>query len=797
MNRHQLLHILLTLVFGICFTFNAKAQENIAPSASELSTSFVSNWETLEAINDGYDPESSNDQTNGQYGNWGGGFNIWNWVQYEFDDYYKISGSDVYWFDNNGGILTPDSSYLAYLDPLTNDWLPVNNAIGNDVEINQYNHTEFDEILTNGIRLYMHSQEEVASGVLEWKVYGILTDSVAVNSTVTIDKVLALNTTSTITATALNKDGNPIEGYIFKLNIDIKNNVSDNNESYTINSQSYTASETGVALPATNSDGEVTFNVVIPATIDKSDGISVTVAFNAGTTSVNPNPYSLLIPGDPAPSLTPDDSDNTVDNNIDITFTDDVTWRSNILYVIVEEDTLTTSDYEITAGSLILKPSAGNSALTSSGNKDVTVISAGYEATSVTQTLLAGQPGTLTSSIEQILKFYLNSSVIIEANAFDQFNNPVEGYEFKWAAEYVNNTSTTNEEYKIAGTSVSATTSGSLPATNEDGYIRFRIVIPSTIDADDGFSLQLLNNDGVTKIGSPVNYRYNGNPGLGLKIHPEVKSEVDYSFEEGTAQSDHFIIFWGERAGPDPTNPVESASGFDPVAILDVLEDVFDCYANDIHLLDTTTENPSKYKFLVEISNTWNDESINYWALGGSTSQGVGWMGLAPAAASSGNGLAHEFTHSCQATGTNSSVGGNFHEVHANFSSIQYSEENITSVDMGRYIFTQNFPWLCGRHYYVNWYFLQHITEKYGKDFIGRCWNEGTAGNDFVQKIKELLNMDQEAVCDEFGYHALKNVTWDYKNGETIREFYTNLYSNRTTARDFTILEKINANTDR
>ena len=89
--------------------------------------------------------------------------------------------------------------------------------------------------------------------------------------------------------------------------------------------------------------------------------------------------------------------------------------------------------------------------LTTSGVKNITFKSAGYDDAQVQQT---STPRVLWIQIihlvKQILKFCLNSSVILEANARDKYNNPIPDYVFKWKATYFNNTSTTAETYKIA-----------------------------------------------------------------------------------------------------------------------------------------------------------------------------------------------------------------------------------------------------------------------------------------------------------------------------------------------------------
>lgn len=96
------------------------------------------------------------------------------------------------------------------------------------------------------------------------------------------------------------------------------------------------------------------------------------------------------------PTLTPDGTSNTVDNNIDITFTDDAAWRGAITAVTANSNPLiNTTDYVITAGNLQLIPSGGNSALQTSGEKTITVVATGYSDAAVTQNILVGAANKL------------------------------------------------------------------------------------------------------------------------------------------------------------------------------------------------------------------------------------------------------------------------------------------------------------------------------------------------------------------------------------------------------------------
>lgn len=166
-------------------------EENVALT-SVASTSSVSPWEKLDAILDGQDPSNSETKSpGGAYGNWPNP-ETWNWVQYDFSQYYQISKSEVYWWTDNGGILIPYNSYAEYWDPVNEKWVlladPVVNGVsipagdygnktkysgsnpGFGVERDKFNATAFTPVITNKIRLHFIAVE--SQGIHEWKVWG-------------------------------------------------------------------------------------------------------------------------------------------------------------------------------------------------------------------------------------------------------------------------------------------------------------------------------------------------------------------------------------------------------------------------------------------------------------------------------------------------------------------------------------------------------------------------------------------------------------------------------------------------
>lgn len=61
---------------------------NVALKATKI-TSHCSDWENINALNDGFDPQNSNDRSHAVYGNWPKTGT--QWVQYDFDKNYNIN----------------------------------------------------------------------------------------------------------------------------------------------------------------------------------------------------------------------------------------------------------------------------------------------------------------------------------------------------------------------------------------------------------------------------------------------------------------------------------------------------------------------------------------------------------------------------------------------------------------------------------------------------------------------------------------------------------------------------------
>lgn len=139
---------------------------NLAVVASP-TTSYVSGHETITALNDGFDPENSNDKRHGAYGNWPRTGT--QWVQYEWSQPVSLSGIDVFWFDDHGGVRLPTACRLFYWDGQS--LVPVPDARGLGLEENKFNSTQFPAVKTTRLRLEFDGHDKSSTGLLEWRVY--------------------------------------------------------------------------------------------------------------------------------------------------------------------------------------------------------------------------------------------------------------------------------------------------------------------------------------------------------------------------------------------------------------------------------------------------------------------------------------------------------------------------------------------------------------------------------------------------------------------------------------------------
>ncbi len=127
------------------------------------STSSVSAWESLAAVNDGFTPTSSADRSHPVYGNWpqqGA-----QWVQYTWPAAVSLNRVQAYWFDDNQGIDLPASCSVQYWTGSAWQDVPAASACG--VAANTFNTVTFTAVSTTQLRLTIVSRTGLSTGLIE------------------------------------------------------------------------------------------------------------------------------------------------------------------------------------------------------------------------------------------------------------------------------------------------------------------------------------------------------------------------------------------------------------------------------------------------------------------------------------------------------------------------------------------------------------------------------------------------------------------------------------------------------
>jgi hypothetical protein len=121
-----------------------------------------------EAVNDQYEPESSNDGIG--YMHWWPKKGTTEWIEYAFKDPVRVSQASVYWFDDTGSgqCRVPASWRLLYKAGDT--WAPVVSTGPYGTAKDAYNSVKFAPVRTTALRLEVVMQKDWSAGIHEWKV---------------------------------------------------------------------------------------------------------------------------------------------------------------------------------------------------------------------------------------------------------------------------------------------------------------------------------------------------------------------------------------------------------------------------------------------------------------------------------------------------------------------------------------------------------------------------------------------------------------------------------------------------
>ena len=136
-------------------------------------------------------PSSSNPGTGQGWGNWGttqNGTSVAKqaYLQYTWDAPVRLSSTDIYWYDDNGGTREPSATgYAIEYSNNGTDWTAVNLTGGSTYAAglvkNAYNHFNFTPINAKYLRIRIFALQGAGAGtgVLRWRANGETVQSVS------------------------------------------------------------------------------------------------------------------------------------------------------------------------------------------------------------------------------------------------------------------------------------------------------------------------------------------------------------------------------------------------------------------------------------------------------------------------------------------------------------------------------------------------------------------------------------------------------------------------------------------
>ncbi|AWS48632.1 hypothetical protein DKM19_23120 [Streptosporangium sp. 'caverna'] len=159
-------------------------------STASITTSGTASWENHSRVNEATTPSNSNPGAGTGWGNWGqprNGTSPANeaWIQYQWTSPVRLSSTDIYWYDDNGGTRRPTATtYAVETSTDGTTWTPVKLAGGSSYEnglaVNAYNRFNFEPVTTSRIRIRIWGLMSggAGTGVLRWRANGETVDSV-------------------------------------------------------------------------------------------------------------------------------------------------------------------------------------------------------------------------------------------------------------------------------------------------------------------------------------------------------------------------------------------------------------------------------------------------------------------------------------------------------------------------------------------------------------------------------------------------------------------------------------------
>jgi DUF1680 family protein len=146
-------------------------EEGILVNGVRIRASHLYSGDTLETLNDGVTPKSSNDKAIRRM-TWWDRKGTREWLSYRFAKPRSLASMEVYWFDDtgSGGCRVPAEWRLLWRDG--DAWKPVKLLKGEryGIALDRFNRVSFETVKTRELKLEATLKTGFSGGVLKWRV---------------------------------------------------------------------------------------------------------------------------------------------------------------------------------------------------------------------------------------------------------------------------------------------------------------------------------------------------------------------------------------------------------------------------------------------------------------------------------------------------------------------------------------------------------------------------------------------------------------------------------------------------
>jgi len=147
-----------------------------APTLAHTAKASASFGKDLWAISDQEDPASSGDHDH-PFFHWWPHKGTLEWVMYEFTEPSRVSGVEVYWFDDTGRGECRVPKSWKLLARIEGQWRDVESPSGFGTDKDRDHRCTFTPVRAEALKLEIHSQEGWAGGIHEWRILSADTKS--------------------------------------------------------------------------------------------------------------------------------------------------------------------------------------------------------------------------------------------------------------------------------------------------------------------------------------------------------------------------------------------------------------------------------------------------------------------------------------------------------------------------------------------------------------------------------------------------------------------------------------------